>query len=144
MSVQSVLVPAQLLPGGKSSLGEVLRGEYSLGQEARSSEFALNASIANLLARPKRVRLGVVNDSRLRLKHSIRVELAFNEGTCVASWPDIDEFGYGSNMSAALDDLGKTLAELYFRLHESDVSMSGDLARVRDKLDDFLEPRPRK
>jgi hypothetical protein len=65
------------------------------------------------------------------------------ESAVVVSWAEIDEFGTGETLSAALDDFAHTLRELYHHLSADDVKPGADLLRVRDVMAEYVEPRQR-
>ena len=49
--------------------------------------------------------------------------------------------GCGTNFSEALDDLAKTLTELFFSLEENSDRLGDDLKQLRVKLNEHLEKR---
>jgi hypothetical protein len=80
-------------------------------------------------------------DGRLKITEPFVVTVQRHEGVVVAYVPEIEEFGYGSNSSEALQDLGKTLSELYFSLKENTDRLSADLRSVWLKLNAHIQPR---
>jgi len=71
---------------------------------------------------PADIRLGGLLDSRLSFRKPLPVSLYKDQDVYVARCIEVDNFGYGSNSSEALDDLGKTLSEMYFFLSEAERS----------------------
>ena len=65
------------------------------------------------------------------------------EDRFIASVDDIEEYGVGGTRSEALDDLGHTLAELYFSLERDAARLSGDLQAVFRTLQTHLLPAAR-
>ena len=80
-------------------------------------------------------------DGRLKITKPFEVTVERSEGTVTAHVEEINEFGYGSNSSEALYDLGKTLSELYFSLKEDADWLSPDLHSVWLKLNEHIQPR---
>jgi hypothetical protein len=80
-------------------------------------------------------------DGRLKINKPFEVTVERSGGTVTAHVEEIDEFGYGSNSSEALYDLGKTLSELYFSLKEDADRLSPDLHSVWLKLNEHIQPR---
>lgn len=109
--------------------------------ELRPAAFAVRKRGKQLYA-PDQVRFGGCLDHRLRFVRSIRVDVSRKAGTVVAHWSDIDEFGYGDTLGDALNDLGKTLSELYFGLTRTGAELGPEMMRVRARLSEFIEQRP--
>jgi hypothetical protein len=63
------------------------------------------------------------------------------EGSVVVSSDDLEEFGYGSTLSDALDDFGKTVCELYHSLEAEEERLSNHLKQTLATLRRYLEPR---
>jgi hypothetical protein len=89
--------------------------------------------------RPESVLLGTVSDRRLRVRKAIPLNVSVEEGHVVVSWSDADEFAYGASTGDAIEELSKTIGELYFDLNDQSVPLGKDLARVRDVLNDHIE-----
>ena len=92
---------------------------------------------------PMEILFGAIIDRRLRVKNPIPITLSKGEGVVVASSSELEEFGYGSDISDALDDFAKTLAELYFSLEENADRLGYDLKQQFSRLRRFIEVRPR-
>jgi len=62
------------------------------------------------------------------------VALEYDEGQVIACAPDLDLFGYGDTENEALDDLRRTVADLYYTLKEEHASLGPMPAQVWDYL----------
>jgi hypothetical protein len=90
---------------------------------------------------PDRIKLGSLSDGRLRVRRPIQVNIQRKRNAVVASWEPAGEFGYGRNTSEALDDLAKTVAELYYELQGRLPDLGPDLRKVWDVLSSHVESR---
>jgi hypothetical protein len=63
------------------------------------------------------------------------------DGSVILTWSEIDEFGSGCSTTAAMEDFGQSLRELYHHLNAKDVTLGADLERVKRVLDSYIEPR---
>jgi hypothetical protein len=79
----------------------------------------------------------------LRTIKPFLVQFSRTEDRFIASVADIEEYGVGGTRSEALDDLGHTLAELYFSLERDAARLSGDLQTVFRTLQTHLSPAAR-
>lgn len=75
---------------------------------------------------------------RLRTERPFTVQFSREGQNFAACVEDLDEYGLGASRSEALDDLGRTLAELYFSLRRDAGRLSGDLQSVWNKLQSHL------
>jgi hypothetical protein len=91
---------------------------------------------------PMNLKFAALPDGRLRFKQPLSVRLSKDNGTYVAQCIEIDQFGYGSDSGEALDDLSRTLAEMFIYL--SDADRSGSLGEALTEqyalLREFIEP----
>ena len=62
---------------------------------------------------PERFALGSLRDGRLRVVESIEVAQMMEGGKYVVEATDLNEFGFGDNLSEAIADLQAAIAELY-------------------------------
>ena len=92
---------------------------------------------------PVEILFGAMIDRRLRIKNPIPITLSREEDVVVASSSELEEFGYGNDISEALDDFAKTLAELYLSLEENEDRLGDDLKQQFSRLSGFIEVRPR-
>jgi len=77
----------------------------------------------------KPVLLYSLRHSRLSLKQPLAVSLEYEEDQVIAYAHDLDVFGYGENESEALDDLRRTVVDLYLELQEHSHDLA-DAARA--------------
>jgi hypothetical protein len=79
---------------------------------------------------PDQVFLGCLRDGRLKVYSPIMVKLTSEGEHVVAEAIEFDEFGFGNNLSQALVDLQRAIAELYFTLEKEQGRLGPDLQRV--------------
>jgi len=91
--------------------------------------------------RPDRILLGTLSDQGFRVIKPIAVSLEVRDDSTIASWPAVDEFGTGASISNAVEDLGRTVAELYRTLQLDAARLGPDLHAVWEKLQEFVVPR---
>jgi len=77
-------------------------------------------------------------DARLKVHTPFRVRIVSSGEGVSAHAPEIEEFGHGPNRGEALDDLGKTIAELYFSLASERERLAPDLAGVLKSLEEHI------
>ena len=93
-------------------------------------------------ARPQSVLFGALADPKLRLRKAIPLLVFTEDSAVVLTWEEIDEFGCGETLGAALDNFGCALLELYHCLH-GPMQLGPDLENVKRTLDSYIEARPR-
>src|ERR1700733_9521647 len=117
-------------------------GIVSSEKESRKSQFLVPRS-NHLVAvdstktpsrAPSRIQFGMLRNRALKMIAPITLELERKGATVVARWNEAEEFGYGRNISEAVDDFGRTLEELYFSLKEKEDVLSDDLLRLSNLL----------
>lgn len=91
--------------------------------------------------RPERISLGTLSDQGFRVIKPIAVQIETRGDSVVASWPEVEEFGTGASTSYALEDLGRTVAELYRTLQLDETRLGPDLESVWGKLKEYVVPR---
>jgi len=79
---------------------------------------------------PSETLLGSLRDGRLRVHSPIKVKFATEGKHIIAEAVELNEFGFGENPSAALIDLQRAIAELYFTLEEEQDHLGKDLQNV--------------
>lgn len=79
---------------------------------------------------PTQISLGTLSDLGFRVVAAIPIDISVESHTVVACWTEIDEFGTGSSMSLACQDLGHTLVELYQSLEADEDRLGPDLQLV--------------
>lgn len=87
---------------------------------------------------PKTIRLAAILDARLKVTKPFIVEVDRTGAQVTARAQEIEEFGIGPHTGDALEDLGKTIAELYFTLEQRAEDLGPDLRRVRAVLHQHL------
>ena len=83
---------------------------------------------------PREFTLGALRDGRLRIVEPIAVTWTTEDGQCVAEAAEINEFGFGDNLTEAIADLQAAIAELYFALDADQERLGPDLQAVRATL----------
>ena len=78
--------------------------------------------------------LGSLRDGRLRVVEPISVSRTAESGQIVLEAHELNEFGFGGNVSEAIADLQTAIAELYFTLDAEQERLGPDLAALRETL----------
>jgi len=92
-------------------------------------------------ATPESLLLGNLNHPHLRLREPINVLITREDSLLIASIPDIDEFGYGPHLTAAVEDLRQTLIELFQTLKAEQSRLGPDMRQLWDRLQHLIEER---
>jgi len=79
---------------------------------------------------PGPILLGSLEDARFRVREAIQVKFAREHGDLIAEATEINEFGFGKNMSEAVRDLQLTIVELYLTLQAEQTRLGRDLERT--------------
>ena len=66
----------------------------------------------------------------LRVVEPIEAVRTTEDGKCVIEAPELNEFGFGDNLSEAITDLQAAISELYFTLEAEQDRLGLDLAMV--------------
>lgn len=107
-------------------------GAYSAGISIEYVEVDLAPAI------PKEALLGSLRDGRLKVHSPIKVRFTTEGKHTIAEAVEINEFGFGENISEAIADLQRTIAELYLTLEEEQDRLGADLqgvwAILREKI----------
>lgn len=90
---------------------------------------------------PQSILLGCLRDGRLRVVSPIAVDLATEGDHVIAEAVDLNEFGFGENLSEALADLQRAVAELYFALESDHDRIGLDLLEVWSRLREKVQRR---
>ena len=90
--------------------------------------------------RPSRISFAGLRDPRLRMVRAIPLDVTVEESTVVVSWAEIDEFGTGETLSAALDDFADSLRELHHQLFAVSVALGPDLQKVKATIENYIQP----
>ena len=80
---------------------------------------------------PKTFTLGSLRDGRLRVSDPIEVtQMVVEGGKYVIEATGLNEFGFGNNLSEAIQDLQAAIAELYLTLEAEQGRLGPDLVAV--------------
>ena len=90
---------------------------------------------------PSEALLGSLRDARLRVHSPIMVKFATEGNHIIAEAREFNEFGFGENPSAALIDLQRAIAELYFTLEKERDRLGKDLQGVWSILQEKIHKR---
>ena len=93
------------------------------------------------LAIPDEVLLGSLRNGRLKVHSPIRVRFATEGKHTIAEAVEINEFGFGENISEAIADLQRTIAELYSTLEKEQERLGKDLQSVWATLQKKIHER---
>lgn len=94
-----------------------------------------------LIEVPDQILLGSLRDGRLKVHSPIKVRFATEGKHTIAEAAELDEFGFGENISEALADLQRTIAELYFTLEKEQKRLGKDLKGVWATLQKKIHKR---
>jgi hypothetical protein len=117
-----------------------------LGEEVRQVRDFLVGDLARKverLARRRPLLLYSLRQPGLRLRNPIAISLEDDGAQVIASAYDLDLFGYGETEGEALDDLRRTIVDLYFTLRENVSSLGALPVRVWEYLTDIVEEEAR-
>lgn len=92
---------------------------------------------------PSELLLGTLGDGRLRVRMPIAVRLETEAEHVIAQAVELNEFGFGQNLSEALADLQRAVVELYFTLKNEQGRLGPDLELVWAKLREKIELQER-
>ena len=87
---------------------------------------------------PSTILIGSLRDARLRVISPIKVKVINDSGHFILEATDLNEFGYGSNLSDAAIDLQHTIAELYFSLEADADRLGVDLQQTLQRLQEMI------
>jgi len=90
----------------------------------------LNSTVYLRSATPKKARLGSLNHPFLYLKKPIPLSIEREGDWVVASHSELEEFGFGENFSAAIEDFRQTLIELFLTLESGKKTLGPELKRL--------------
>jgi hypothetical protein len=96
---------------------------------------------SELESQPNVVRFAAIRDPKLRAVKAIPLDVSREESHFVVSWSEINEFGTGATLSAALDDFEASLRELYHELFSPDAHLGPDMEKVKQTLAEHINPR---
>ena len=83
---------------------------------------------------PETMLLGALRDPRLRLIEPLTITFERENDDIVACCEELEEFGFGTHLTEAIEDLQVTIAEAYFTLKEENKRLGSDLRKLWDSL----------
>ena len=78
-------------------------------------------------------------NAHLKIEKPFTVRIERSSGLVTAYAEEIGEFGEGAHVGEALEDLRKTIGELYLSLEELAANLGPDLQAVRAKLNEHVK-----
>lgn len=96
------------------------------------------AFLGGVVARPPSVLIGRLPDARLRIVKAIPVRVESQQADVVVASDELDEFGEGDHLTAALDDFGRALSSLYWSLKADQQRLGADLYQTWRRLQTHL------
>ena len=84
------------------------------------------------------IQIGSLLDHRLRMFEPVTLEMEQEGEFYVAKYDDLDEYGYGFDPISAVQDIRKTIAELYWQLKDDQDRLGPDLARTWQRLSELV------
>lgn len=90
---------------------------------------------------PSQVSLASLHRGDLRVRVPFSVVIRSEGPAVIAQASEVEELGYGSNVSAALTDLQATLVELYETLEREESRLGPDLRQTWSTLQQKVERR---
>jgi hypothetical protein len=111
------------------------------GAHEPPTSIELHSNTISAHATPTQLLVGNLNHPRLRLREPINVIITEDDSLLIASIPDIEEFGYGSHLTAAVEDLRQTLIELFQTLKAEQSRLGLDMAQLWTRLQVLIEER---
>ena len=82
--------------------------------------------------------IGTLGSPLVRPKKPIRLSVAREGSYFTARWEVIAEFGYGENLTDAIEDFQKTVLDLFERLEDDESRLGPDLAAILAVLREYL------
>jgi len=86
--------------------------------------------------------VGTLRHPFLRLRHPVRLAVAQDEEFVAVVLDEINEFGYGPHLTAAVEDWQQTIAGLYLTLEAERERLGPAMADLWQRLQTIVEPRP--
>lgn len=83
---------------------------------------------------PSVMHLGALRDPRLRLVEPLEAAISQEEDQVLAEAVELNEFGWGANLSEAIADLQRAVGELYFQLETDQQRLGVGLQAVWETL----------
>ena len=86
----------------------------------------------------ERVEIGSLLDTRLRMRRSVTLEMERGDDFYVAKCAELNEYGYGTDPTWAIEDARRAIAELYWELKENQDRLGADLAKTWQRLSELV------
>jgi hypothetical protein len=87
---------------------------------------------------PSAFLLGTLRHRRFRVTTGIPVEVARDGDTLVLCAVPIEEYGYGANFAEAVEDLQRTIVELFLGLRRDETRLGPDLRRIYANVREYV------
>ena len=116
------------------ALDKQTASDVILEEVPKEVEFVGSLLAEEVPEQPEIFAIGSLRDGRLRVVEAIRATQMVEGGKCVLEAPELNEFGFGDNLSEAIADLQSAIAELYLTLEAEQARLGPDLRSVWDVL----------
>jgi hypothetical protein len=132
--VQMSQIGERQTPGPDIERVKIFQGPHESSVEIHEENFLAKATPESLL-------VGNLNHPHLRLREPIQVIITRDDSLIIASIPEIEEFGYGTHLTAAVEDLRQTLIELFQTLKSEQSRLGPHLTELWSQLQVLIEER---
>ena len=78
----------------------------------------------------KKILLGSLRDGKFKVEFPISVNVTYENEQVIVEAEEINEFGFGENISVAIADLQRAIVELYLTLEKEQDRLGEDLKKV--------------
>ena len=126
----------------KDSEDEVIKAEEKMAEmELASLISAEYAAVGLPQSIPSEILLGTLRDGRLRVISPIRVKVIREGDHFILEAIELNEFGFGDNLSEATVDLQHTIAELYLTLVADEEHLGSELHETLESLKRIIKKK---
>lgn len=103
----------------------------------------IKVEVRNILgpATPDEILLGFIDSPDLKLQKPLLLTISREEKYIVASWLELNLFGYGAHLTDAIEDFRQTLVELFLELDSEPDKLSADLCETYNSLKEWIIKR---
>lgn len=84
------------------------------------------------------IQIGSLLDSRLRMREPLTLVMEQEGEFYIAKCDELNEFGYGADPIGSVQDVRKTIAELYWQLKENQDRLGSDLTKTWQRLSELV------